>query len=302
MNPAILKPRNTTNGHIKRINRRWINYQVPYNEYFSAYIVLSETWKDLHRHIIFLSPSYGLFSVFLYGAVSKRNHLRATVQSFSFGQLRLKQGKTRNSISIDDWYLESPSLLLKTPNSIQVYQNAALWSELLLYSHDVSYKPLFAELRSLLSSVLNFDSKHHCQLANLRFFWQFLLLEGFQPGLSQCHQCNLALPLQENKIFFSSRGELLCTRCISYHGVKHEDINHHVSQHQKRNSNYGYFLGFDEINLLCWAEQDLSSFVLQDELFFGSKCSHYSKISKTISAWLKDSLERLIGYKLNNFF
>ncbi len=258
----------------------WKNYHVPCNQYFPAYIIFSEMWKDLHRHIVFLSPDYGLLSAFLYGSVSKRNPLRATVQSFSFGQLNLKQGKR---IQVADWHLEAPSLVLKNPNCAQVYQHVALWSELLLYSHGLGQRnlaQLFAELRSLLSSVLHFDSPAYCRLASLRFLWQFLLLEGFQPGLGHCHNCNQNFDLFGKTVFFSMRSELLCEFCA-----------------RARN---GHRLSKDEINVLCWAEQGLDSFVRQDELFFGVQTQYYSEVVSKIIIKLQYSLELLLGCKLQS--
>ncbi len=286
----------------------WINYQVPLHQYLSAYILHSETWKDLHRHVIFLSPDYGLLSAFLYGAVSKRNPLRATVQAFSFGQLNLKRGKRgRQALQIADWQLEAPGILLSNSHSGHcdaLYRHVALWSELLLYSHGLDHhragrrgrekrdirgdqcrkraeqEPslLFAELRSLLSSVLHFDSEAHCQLATLRFFWQFLLLEGFQPGLKCCHNCAQAFDLFGAAVFFSERSELLCARCA-----------------HRRN---GQFLSANELNLLCWAEQDLSSFVRQDEFFFGSQAGLYCQVGTRMLLCLRQSLEHLLGRRL----
>ena len=60
--------RNVAPNSIATLHRGiWSNYQVPFGEYFSSYIVFSEPWGDLHRHVIFLSPNYGLLSAFLYG-------------------------------------------------------------------------------------------------------------------------------------------------------------------------------------------------------------------------------------------
>ena len=39
----------------------------------------------------------------------------------------------------------------------------------------------------------------------------------------------------------------------------------------------GHMLSKDELNLLCWAEQELDSFVRQDELFFGFQTQYYSE-------------------------
>ncbi|MEM9423426.1 MAG: hypothetical protein AAF975_01400 [Spirochaetota bacterium] len=253
----------------------WPNDHVAYNQPFPAYIVHSEPWRDLHRHVIFLSPRYGLLSAFLYGAVSKRNPLRATAQSFSFGQLSLKPGK---QIQIADWHLEAPSLVLHTPSCVETYRHAGLWSELLLYSHGSGPAQLFAELRSLLSSVLHFDSKDHCHLASLRFLWQFLLREGFRPGLSRCHHCDHSFQLLSESLFFSRGSELFCRRCAR--------------------SREGHYLNRDELNLLCWAEQDLADFVRQDEFFFGIRSGHYALIAAQMLGLLQDHLELLLGRKL----
>ena len=271
----------------------WSNYQVPFGEYFSSYIVFSEPWGDLHRHVIFLSPNFGLLSAFLYGATSKRNPLRATSQAFSFGRLRLRRGKrTGQKLQIADWELERPSFLLSPP-SPEVFPYAGLWSELLLYSHGLGHYGqhngqgaaaqgeaalLFAELRSLLSSILHFGSRAHCRLATLRFFWQFLLLEGFHPGLGRCHSCSRSFHLLEEQIFFSASSELLCECCAP------------VSQAR--------LLGAEELNLLCWAEQDLANFVRQDEFFFGNRCDSQSRLGSAILESLHNRLEILLGRSL----
>ena len=273
----------------------WCNYQVPFDEYFSSYIVFSEPWGDLHRHVIFLSPNYGLLSAFLYGALSKRNPLRATSQAFSFGRLSLRRGKRAGQkLQIADWELERPSFVLSPPGSAEVFQHAGLWSELLLYSHGLGHyghynaqaKPvreteaalLFAELRSLLSSILHFGSGAHCRLATLRFFWQFLLLEGFHPGLGHCHSCSRSFHLLEEQIFFSASSELLCKYCAPLGQAR--------------------LLSVEELNLLCWAEQDLANFVRQDEFFFGNRCDAYSRLGSAILESLHNRLEILLGRNL----
>ncbi|WGK69765.1 hypothetical protein P0082_02565 [Candidatus Haliotispira prima] len=285
---------------VMRAQSIWENYRVPCNEYIPVYIVFSEPWRDLHRHVIFLSPHYGLLSAFLYGAVSKRNPMRATAQAFSFGRLNVRQSKRRGQwLQIVDWQLEAPGMVLNPPSCPEVYLHVALWSELLLYSHGTGHsgysgdstKPiseqdgsesalLFAELRSLLSSVLHFGSAAHCRLATLRFFWQFLLLEGFQPGLSCCHNCDRAFSLFDEEVFFSERSELLCSRCAY--------------------ARSGCFLSSEELNLLCWAEQDLSGFVRQDEFFFGQQCAHYSEVGRMMFTKLHRSLEVLLGRSLRS--
>ena len=288
--------RNVAPNSIATLHRGiWSNYQVPFGEYFSSYIVFSEPWGDLHRHVIFLSPNYGLLSAFLYGATSKRNPLRATSQAFSFGRLNLRRGRrVGQKLQIADWELERPSFLLSQP-STEVFQCAGLWSELLLYSHGLGHygqynqaltSPeaageaalLFAELRSLLSSILHFGSRAHCRLATLRFFWQFLLLEGFQPGLGHCHSCSRSFDLLKEQIFFSVSSELLCERCAA------------LSQAR--------WLNAEELNLLCWAEQDLANFVRQDEFFFGSHCDKYSELGSSILKSLQNRLEMLLGRSL----
>ena len=185
------------------------------------------------------------------------------------------------------------------PSCAEVYRHAALWSELLLHSHGLGQyrgqyqgqyngpqqrqrqsNTVFAELRSLLSAILHFDNPAHCRLASLRFFWQSLLLEGFHPGLERCHNCDLRFELLTQKIFFSDASELLCARCAHAHS--------------------GHFLSSDELNLLCWAEQDLSSFVRQDEFFFGHQTPYYAQIATTIFSRLQNTLEYLLGHSFRS--
>jgi DNA repair protein RecO (recombination protein O) len=178
--------------------------------------MILKTWPvgENHRGVRFFLPETGLVDACAYGAASRKNPLRGTLQILTAGNVSLWHDRVRDRYRVESF--DPRDFYENIRADLDKIEAASLWSEILIKTTTGSEESfrVFALLSSALE-ILNqsdFTGISRINRLSTQFLWHYLILSGFKPDFSRCGRCSRTLD-QSETLFWRGEGDIHCTSC-----------------------------------------------------------------------------------------
>lgn len=180
--------------------------------------LILKTWPigDNHRGARLLLSETGLVDACAYGASSRKNPLKGTLQIITAGTVSLWHDRPRNRYRIESF--DPVSYFEQIRTDIERIETFAFWSEVLMKSMAGAEIEESLQIFSLINqslALLNSEkslSRVSIDRITLAFLWHYLILSGFHGDFTHCGKCSRKSD-SEDLLFWRNDGEIFCNQC-----------------------------------------------------------------------------------------
>ncbi|NLC06742.1 MAG: DNA repair protein RecO [Syntrophomonadaceae bacterium] len=180
-----------------------------------AIVLRTREWREADQLVTLLSPDLGRFKVVARGARKPRSRLRGGIQPFTQARLMLHTGR-----SIDILTGSDTCKCFYFREDLEKLTWAVYWADLLNRllperEPNPAVYFLFLQFLYLLESIESINQERvESRILNHLFELKLISLVGYRPELTHCVNCQKALSLTSEQIWFSpARGGTVCRLC-----------------------------------------------------------------------------------------
>lgn len=178
--------------------------------YTEGIILKNYRFGEIHKGVVFLSPSEGLVEAVAFGAYSPKGKLRTVTDPLCTGTLYLYRDPVKGLVKITD--MDCPSCFPGIRESVRKFFHASVFLEIVLRTFGGEGPFVYRLLGEALTLLEAMPEEKTTELL-VQFLFRYLAFAGVAPNFELCARCGKGRSNRNPLYYRPGDVELYCKEC-----------------------------------------------------------------------------------------